>query len=30
MKKNLRIQNAIIIICLIISGFGYGQNTTRK
>lgn len=28
MKKNLKIQNAKIIICLIISGFGYGQNTT--
>lgn len=27
MKKNLGIQNATIIICLIISGFGYGQNT---
>jgi len=30
MKKNLRIQNATIIICLIISGFGYGQNTTAN
>ncbi|WP_281323976.1 outer membrane beta-barrel protein [Flavobacterium sp. IMCC34518] len=28
MKKKLRIQNAKIIICLIISAFGYGQNTT--
>lgn len=30
MKKNLKIQNAKIIICLIISGFGYGQNTTAN
>jgi len=30
MNINLRIQNAIIIICLIISGFGYGQNTTAN
>ena len=30
MKKNLRIQNAAIIICFIISGFGYGQNVTVK
>ncbi|MNX26946.1 hypothetical protein D3C86_570260 [compost metagenome] len=30
MKKNLRIQNATIIICLIISGFGYAQNATTK
>jgi hypothetical protein len=28
MKKKLRIKNAKIIICLIISAFGYGQNTT--
>ncbi|SHG19893.1 Outer membrane receptor proteins, mostly Fe transport [Flavobacterium fluvii] len=27
MKKKSRIQNTKIIICLIISGFGYGQNT---
>ena len=30
MKKKLRIQNATIIFCLIISGFGYGQNATVK
>jgi hypothetical protein len=30
MKINLRIQNAITIICLIISGFCYGQNTTEN
>ncbi len=30
MKTKLRIQNAKIIICLIISGFGYGQNTTAN
>jgi len=30
MKKNLGIQNAKIIICLIISGFSYGQNTTAN
>ncbi|MDD5151378.1 MAG: outer membrane beta-barrel family protein [Flavobacterium sp.] len=30
MKNNLRIQNAKIIICLILSGFGYGQNTTAN
>ncbi|CAN1539563.1 Outer membrane protein beta-barrel domain 3 [Flavobacteriaceae bacterium] len=28
MKKKLRIQNVKIIICLIISAFSYGQNTT--
>lgn len=26
MNKKLKIQNASIILCLIISGFGYGQN----
>jgi hypothetical protein len=30
MKKNLGIQNATIIICLIISGLGYGQNAIQK
>jgi hypothetical protein len=30
MKKNLKIQNVITIFCLIISGFGYGQNATTK
>jgi hypothetical protein len=30
MKNNLKIQNATIIICLIISGFGYGQNKITK
>ena len=30
MKNNLKIQNAKIIICLIISGFGYGQNMTAN
>nr|WP_315251951.1 outer membrane beta-barrel protein [uncultured Flavobacterium sp.] len=30
MKISLRIQNAKIIICLIISGFCYGQNTTAN
>jgi hypothetical protein len=30
MKKNLGIQNVAIIICLIISGFGYGQNAIQK
>jgi hypothetical protein len=30
MKKNLRIQNAAILICLIVSGLGYGQNTTEN
>ncbi|WP_281239749.1 outer membrane beta-barrel family protein [Flavobacterium praedii] len=30
MKKKLRIQNAKIIICLIISAFGYGQNNTEN
>jgi len=30
MKKKLGIQNATITLCLIISGFGYGQNTTAK
>jgi hypothetical protein len=30
MKNNLRIQNAIVIICLIISGFSYGQNTLEN
>jgi hypothetical protein len=30
MKKNLKFQNATIIICLIISGFGYGQNDIQK
>ena len=30
MKSNTGIKNSIIIICLFISGFGYGQNTTLK
>jgi hypothetical protein len=30
MNKKLRIQNATITLCLIISGFGYGQNATIK
>ena len=30
MKISLRIQNAIVIICLIISGFSYGQNTVEN
>lgn len=30
MNTNLRIQNTLIIICLIVSGFGYGQNTTEN
>jgi hypothetical protein len=30
MKNNLGIQNVAIIICLIISGFGYGQNAIQK
>lgn len=30
MKISLRIQNTIITICLIISGFCYGQNTTEN
>ncbi|TRX30866.1 TonB-dependent receptor [Flavobacterium sp. ZT3R18] len=30
MRKNLGIQNAAITMCLIISGFGYGQNATTN
>ncbi|HEU4790626.1 MAG TPA: outer membrane beta-barrel family protein [Flavobacterium sp.] len=30
MKKKLGFQNAFITICLVISGFGYGQNTTEN
>ncbi|VXB98147.1 TonB-dependent receptor [Flavobacterium sp. 9R] len=30
MNTNLRIQNTLNIICLIVSGFGYGQNTTEN
>lgn len=30
MKMNLRIQNAAITICLVISGFSFGQNTTEN
>ncbi|HKO76033.1 MAG TPA: outer membrane beta-barrel family protein [Flavobacterium sp.] len=30
MKKRLGFKNAIIAICLIISGVGYGQNTTEN
>lgn len=30
MNINLRIQNALILICLVISGLGYGQNTTEN
>jgi hypothetical protein len=30
MKNNLGIQNTAIILCLIISGFGYGQTATTK